>query len=96
VIKTLEPILGRSNVDALIYELENDLPLANRHEECNLAEIQSALEKIFGRDQVAAAGALRKVCLKLNRDELMTKCVSGFIPCIAIRIEKGEIAVYVI
>jgi len=43
--------LGRSNVDALIYDLENyDLPFTNGHEECNLAEIQSSLDKIFGRE----------------------------------------------
>lgn len=63
-IKTLEPILGRINVDALLYGLEiYDLRLTNGHKEYDLVEIQSALERIFGKE--ATSPLLRHITLDL-------------------------------
>ena len=50
-IRSLEPILGPANVLTLIYDLENyGVGLANDRDTYNLADIQKALEKIFGEE----------------------------------------------
>jgi len=48
-LRKLEPTLGGGNVQALMYALElNGLPLSTKNSEYTLAEIRSAVEKIFG------------------------------------------------
>lgn len=47
-LQSLEPSLGRATIDAIINELELcGLPLENDHE-YSLAEIKTAVEKLFG------------------------------------------------
>ena len=65
-LKRLEPVLGRSNIDALIDELENlGLPLANDRLLFSIEEIQAAIDKIFGREAGSIIfGRLAKELLK--------------------------------
>lgn len=50
-IRTLEPLLSRANVDALICNLETyGFGLTGDDRTYNLADIQQALEEIFGEE----------------------------------------------
>lgn len=49
--ENLEPILGRSAVEAIIDDLEKQsLALRDAHAQYSIVEMQSALEDIFGID----------------------------------------------
>jgi hypothetical protein len=48
-LRTLEPSLGRTSIDDLIYDLEiYGLPLASDHIEYSLEEVKVAIERVFG------------------------------------------------
>jgi hypothetical protein len=50
-IRTLNPLIGRENVDALIHQLQTyGFGLTGDKRTYNLADIQQALEEIFGED----------------------------------------------
>jgi len=50
-IQTLEPMLGRPAIDAIIDDLENQgIGVTNPHAKYGIEDIQSALENIFGAE----------------------------------------------
>jgi len=50
-IQTLEPMLGRPAIDAIIDDLENQgIRVTNAHAQYGIEEIQAALENIFGAE----------------------------------------------
>lgn len=49
-VQALEPILGRRNVDALIYAFKTRLPLVNAGKSYSFADIEAVLKKVFSEE----------------------------------------------